>query len=307
MPVVEGVLREVTVAGNTSTANYGFTNDGMLVYVRGPAERQPVVLRDLVMVDREGVTRRITDVKRDDWRPRLSPDGTRIAVEVWDGRARHLWVVGMATGVSTQVTFAGVDNSFLVWTHDGKSIIFRAVLEGAMNIYTKLLDGSGDAQSLGVPGQSVPTDVSRQGSLVFSMGDQTAERAIWTLSLNDGKASEILATPAQEHQAMFSPDGHWLAYVSNESGRQEVYVRPYPIVRGTERRVSEGGGQGPLWAPDGSALYYRGVSSIMVASTPLGPGFVPGPSRALFRLSDFGSLATRLPSTSIPMASSSCW
>jgi eukaryotic-like serine/threonine-protein kinase len=287
VPVVEGVRREVTVAGNTSTANYGFTDDGMLVYVRGPTERLPVVPRDLVMVDREGVTRQITDVRRDYWRPRISPDGRRVAVEVWDGRARHLWVVSLATGVSTQVTFEGIENDFPVWTRDGKSIIFRAVLEGSMNMYRKPLDGSGDAESLGVPGQSVPTDVSRQGSLVFSMGDQTAERAIWTLSLNDRKASEILATPAQEHQAMFSPDGHWLAYASNESGRQEVYVRPYPIVRGTERRVSEGGGQGPLWAPDGSALYYRGVGSIMVAPTPLGPGFVPGPSRALFSTERF--------------------
>jgi Tol biopolymer transport system component len=287
VPVVEGVRRELTVAGNTSTANYGFTDDGMLVYVRGPAVRQPVVLRDLVMVDREGVARRITDVRRDYWRPRISPDGTRVAVEVWDGRASHIWVVSLATGASNQFTFAGLDNTFAVWTRDGTSIIFRAVLEGEMNIYRKPVDSAGDAQSLGVAGQSVPTDVSREGSLVFSMGDQTADRAIWTLSLNDRKASEALATPAQEHQAMVSPDGHWLAYASNESGREEVYVRPYPIVRGTERRVSEGGGAGPVWAPDGSALYYRGVGSIMVAPTPLGPGFVPGPSRAIFSTDRF--------------------
>ena len=86
---------------------------------------------------------------------------------------------------------------------------------------------------------------------------------------------------------MFSPDGHWLAYASNASGRQEIYVRPYPIVQGTERRVSEGGGAGPVWAPDGSALYYRGAKSLMVASTPLGPGFVPGRPRALFSTERF--------------------
>jgi serine/threonine protein kinase/Tol biopolymer transport system component len=287
VPVVEGVRREVTVAGNTATANYGFTDDGMLVYVPGPAERLPVVPRDLVMVDREGVTRPITNERRDYWRPRISPDGTQVAVEVWDGRAWHIWVVSLATGVSTQVTFAGEENAFPVWTRDGKSIIFRAVLEGTMNIYRKPVDGSGEAQSLGVAGQSVPTDVSRDGSLVFSMGDQTAERAIWTLALNDRKALEILATPAQEHHAMFSPDGHWLAYASNASGRQEIYVRPYPTVQGTERRVSEGGGAGPVWAPDGSALYYRGTTSLMVAPTPLGPGFVPGRSRTLFSAERF--------------------
>ena len=122
---------------------------------------------------------------------------------------------------------------------------------------------------------------------MFSLGDQTAERAIWTMSLSDRKAVEVLATPAQEHHAMFSPDGHWLAYASNSSGRQEIYVRPYPIVQGTERRVSEGGGAGPVWAPDGSAIYYRGPAALMAAPTPLGPGFVPGRSRVLFSTERF--------------------
>jgi serine/threonine-protein kinase len=282
VPVVEGVRREVTVAGNTATANYGVTDDGMLVYVRGPAKRLPVVPRELVMVDRQGAARSITDERRDYWRPRISPDGTRIAVEVWDGNVWHIWVVNVATRVSTQVTFEGAEDAFPVWTRDGKSIIFRSILKGAIGIYRKPVDGSAESEYLGVEGQSVPTDVSRDGTLVFSLGDQTAERAIWALSLSDLKSAEILQTPAQEHQAMFSPDGHWLAYASNASGQQEIYVRPYPIVQGTERRVSEGGGAGPVWAPDGSALYYRGARSIMVAPTPLGPGFLTGRSRALF-------------------------
>ena len=86
---------------------------------------------------------------------------------------------------------------------------------------------------------------------------------------------------------MFSPDGNWIAYASNASGAQEVYIRPYPIVQGTERRVSEGGGAGPVWAPDGSELYYRGAGSIMVAATALGPGFVPGRPRRLFAAERF--------------------
>ena len=171
-------------------------------------------------------------------------------------------------------------NVFLVWTRDGKSIIFSNTQR--QGIYRKPVDGSGEAEFLGVKGETVPTDMSRDGTLVFSLGDQTAARAIWTLSLADRKTLEILQTPAQEHHAMFSPDGHWLAYASNASGRQEIYVRPYPIVQGTERRVSEGGGAGPVWAPNGSALYYRGVKSLRVASTPLGPGLVPGRSRDLF-------------------------
>jgi serine/threonine-protein kinase len=226
VPIVEGVRREVWVAGNTATANYGFTNDGMLVYVHGLAERFPVIPRDLVMVDRAGVARPVTDERRDYWRPRISPDGSRVAVEVFDGKARQIWVVNIETGVSTQVTFAGVSNDFPVWSHDGKSVIFVSITAEGAGIYRKPVDGSGEAEFLGVRGETGPTDISRNGTLVFSLGDQTAERAIWTLSLSDRKALEILATPAQEHHAMFSPDGHWLAYASNASGRQEIYVRP---------------------------------------------------------------------------------
>ena len=201
LPVVEGVRREVFVAGNTSTANYGVTDDGTLVYVHGPAESEPVILRDLVLVDHQGVARAITDQRRDYWRPLISPDGTRVAVEVFDGNAaRHIWVVNVATGVSTQITFTGFLNDFLAWTPDGNSLVFASTVEGARRLFRKHVEG-GDAEALGVTGVAVPTDVSRDGTLLYSMGDQTAERAIWTLSLSVRKPVEILATPAQEHHA----------------------------------------------------------------------------------------------------------
>jgi eukaryotic-like serine/threonine-protein kinase len=285
--VVEQVRREVWVAGNTATANYGFSNEGLLAYVHGPSERVPVIPRDLVIVDPDGQTTPLTTERRDYWRPRFSHDGKRIAIEVWDGTGIHIRVVDVATGVSTQLTHTGVNNVFPVWTPDGQSLVFSSLVDGKESLYRQPADGSGEATSLGVSGELVPTDISREGMLLFSLGEQTAQRAIWTLSLNDLKATEILQTPAQEHHAMFSPDGRWMAYASNASGYQEVYVRPYPIVRGTERRVSEAGGAGPVWAPNGSSLYYRGATSLMEAPTPLGPGFVPGRPRALFPLAPF--------------------
>jgi serine/threonine-protein kinase len=283
VPVVEGVRREVFLAGNTATANYGFTNTGILAYLHGSTTRFPVIRQDLVMVDRQGNAQPLSDQRRDYSRPRISPDGKRIAVEVFDGRERHIWIVSVETGVWTQLTFEGIVNDYPVWTRDGQSVIFDSYRKDGPGLYRKHVGGSTDAEFLGVHGVLTPTDISAQGTLVFSLGVQTAERALWTLPLEHGKPTAILDTPAQEQHAMFSPDGKWLAYASDEESRtQEIYIRPYPIVQGSQRRVSEGGGAGPVWAPDGSELYYRGGRAIMVVSTPLGPGFVPGRPRALF-------------------------
>jgi Tol biopolymer transport system component len=281
VPVIEGVRRETWVAGNTATANYDVSANGVLVYVHGDRIRLPVIARDLVLVDLNGNSRPLTDERRDYWRPVFSPDGTRVVVEVFDGKARHLQIVSLDTGTSTQVTYTGRSNDFAVWTPDGKSLIFLVTGEDGRRVVRQPVDG-GAGEVLPLSGDVVPTDVTRDGTLVFSLGDQTAQRAIWILPPGAPRPTEIVATPTQEHHAMVSPDGKWLAYASNTSGPFEVYVRPYPIVPGTERRVSEGGGNGPVWAPDGSVLYYRGPDAVMVVPTPLGPGFLPGRPRALF-------------------------
>jgi serine/threonine-protein kinase len=285
VPIVEGVRREVWVAGNTAAANYDFSHDGVLAYIHGPAERAPVIPRDLMMVDLNGNSRPITDVRRDYWRPRVSPDGSRVAVEVFDGKARHIWMVDLDNGHASQLTFGVNQFGFPVWSTDGLSVVFTRGL-GGEGIYQKPVDGSSEATLLFGAEQLVPTD-THDGTLVFSRGDQTSERAIWTMSLPTKDVTEILATQAQEHHAMVSPDGLWLAYASNASGVQEVYVRPYPIVEGTERRVSEGGGAGPVWSPDGSALYYRSQRDRLLMVASIGPGGRPGRSRSLFAAERF--------------------
>ena len=218
VPIVEGVHREVFVSGNTSTANYDFTDTGTLVYVHGPIKRFPVILRDLVLVNRQGDARPVSDDRRDYWRPRISPDGTRIAVEVFDGRERHIWIFNLETGNWSQLTFEGANNDFPVWTRDGQSIIFNSYRKDGRGLYRKRVDSSADSEFLGVRGVALATDMSRDGTLVYSLGEQTAARALWTLRPDSKKVSEILATPAQEHHAMFSPDGKWLAYASNDVG-----------------------------------------------------------------------------------------
>jgi serine/threonine-protein kinase len=125
-------------------------------------------------------------------------------------------------------------------------------------------------------------DVSRDGIAAFATGSPQDD--IRVLHLESGAVSDFLATPAREHMARFSPDGRWLAYTSNESGRDEVYVRPFPRTEGVGRLVSIGGGSGPVWAPDGSTLFYQGASGdIMAVPTNFGSGFSAGRPLRRFR------------------------
>jgi len=125
-------------------------------------------------------------------------------------------------------------------------------------------------------------DVSRGGVVAFATGSPQDD--IQTLRLETRTVSEFLATPAREHMASFSPDSRWLAYTSNDSGRDEVYVRPFPRTEGAARLISIGGGSGPVWAPNGSTLYYRGASGDMMSvPVTLSPTFTSGRPRTLFR------------------------
>ena len=125
-------------------------------------------------------------------------------------------------------------------------------------------------------------DVSRDGVVAVAKGSPQDD--IQTFHLGTGVMSEFLATPAREYMASFSPDGRWLAYTSNESGRDEVYVRPFPRTEGVARLVSIGGGSGPVCAPKGSTLYYRGASGDMMSvPVTLSPTFTSGRPQTLFR------------------------
>jgi serine/threonine-protein kinase len=119
--------------------------------------------------------------------------------------------------------------------------------------------------------EPIVTDVSREGVIVFAEGSQTSARTIKTIL--SGTVSDFLATPAMEHMAVFSPDGKWIAYASNESGRDEVYVRPYPKTEAVARRISVDGGTAPVWSRKGDELFYRSATGSLVSvPVPLSSG-----------------------------------
>jgi serine/threonine-protein kinase len=283
-PIIEGILRATAFPGSTGTANYDVSSQGVLVYL--PGEAPPPVPRQLVAVDRNGNAEPVVAETRDYWRPRVSPDGSHVAVEVRDDRGEQLWIIDLKDGTAVPLIAEGPRNIFCAWTADGSAVIFRSDRADRYGIYRAPADGSGAARLLYATTEDVmPGHVSHDGVLVFASGEQTGRRSIWTMRLEDTTATEFLATPALEHMPAFSPDGKWIAYASNEFGREDIYIRSYPAKEGMVRRISEGGGTAPVWAPDGSELYYRSASgNLMAVPLRVGTGITPGRARELFRV-----------------------
>jgi serine/threonine-protein kinase len=281
VPVIEDVQRMVRGSGaQGGGANYDVSGQGALVYVPRLFTSGGVPRR-LVTVDRQGRSEPLIDDQHDYWRPQISPDGRRIAVEVQAPPTflAQIWIVDLNQQTLTPLVVEG-ENAYPVWTRDSQSIIYRGTHQGVPGMFQQSADGSG-APRLIARVHGIPRSASRDGVLAFNT---IASQDISTLRLDNGSVSEFLATPAREHMPAFSPDGRWLAYTSNESGRDEVYVRPFPRTEGAPRLISVNGGSGPIWAPDGSTLYYRGASGeLMAAATTLTSGFTAARPRALFR------------------------
>jgi serine/threonine-protein kinase len=281
IPLVQGVQRAVRGSGgNGGSANYGISRTGTLVYVP-ESFRVGQDLR-LLSVGRSGNAEALIDEPRNYWRPRISPNGERVLVEVLTGDVgTQIWMVDLRS--RTASPFTPRQSAYAVWTPDGASVIYRGARRDKVGLYRRAASGSGtEALLLEWPAASIrPDDVSLAGEVVFSAG---VPQDIGVLSPKTGTVTDFATSPAREHMASFSPDGKWLAYTSNESGTDEVYVRPFPGSADTARLVSLGGGSGPRWARDGSALFYRGASGdLMAVATTLAPRFTAGRPTGLFR------------------------
>ena len=237
-------------------------------------------------MDRKGKEEQIAAPSNSYFWPKISPDGTRMALTVSDASANvDIWIWDFARGTLTRLTF-DAKSAYPLWTPDGKRIVFRSSREGNPAVYWKAADGTGEDEKLGsVPKRALlPYSWSSDGKtmvLTESVGDK---RDIVALLTEGDRARKVLLHETQtEATPQISPDGRWMAYVSDESGRYEVYVRAFPEVNKGKWQISTSGGTFPIWSRDGRELFYRSGDAIMVLAVKTQPTFIPGKPEPLFK------------------------
>jgi len=282
VPVVEQVM-----TAGTGAANFRVSRQGTLVYLRGGAGIQSGAARSLVWVTRQGREEPIAAPPRAYLNPRLSPDDTRVAIDIRD-QENDIWTWDLARQTLARLTFDRGHDRYPVWTPDGRRIIFSSTRGGPFSLYGRTADGTGTDERLTISPPSHlqfgPTSFSPDGTrLVFTENVPRTGEDLMLLFLDGTPRTEpLLQTSFAERNGEISPDGRWLAYESNESGQDEIYVRPFPKVGDGRWQISTGGGTIPLWARSGRELFYRDEASIMSVSVQTTPMFTTGNPTKLF-------------------------
>jgi len=269
-PILEGVVNSPISAG----AQFSFSDTGNLVYVAGGAGGRNV---SIYWMDREGKFTPLRATPGDYLSPAFSPDGKRLALEINDGKRRDIWVYEWERDTLTRLTFGGESNKAPVWTPDGQRIAYSSSEKGGtFNLWWIRADGAGDAQRI-TESKSMQFAGSWRPDgkvLAFYQFNPGTNYDIMTLSIEGdeksgwkpGEPKPFLNSAFNEGLPAFSPDGRWLAYMSNESDSYEVYVRPFPG-SGGKWQISTGGGFYPEWSRNGKELFYRTPESKIMVVT----------------------------------------
>src|ERR1019366_2369556 len=267
IPVVEGVLQSAT----NGSAQFSLSDTGSLVYVPGGVQSNQ---SKLVWVNRNGTEQPLPAPGHNYVYPRLSPDGRRAAIAIAEEQGAQVWLYNFQETL-TRLTFEGPANNVPAWTPDGKRIVFLSNKDDIPSIFWQLADGSGGLERLNTSNEflDAPLSFTPDGQrIAFIEANPTTGYDIWVMRMSARKAEPFIRTPFNESAPQFSPDGHWMAYVSNESGRNEIYVVAYPGPGG-KWQISTEGGTEPIWNRNGRELFFRDGKKMMAVDIATLPSF----------------------------------
>jgi serine/threonine protein kinase/Tol biopolymer transport system component len=274
--IVDGVRTEAE--GVSPHPQAVVSGEGTLVYAPGGAADMTTP----VWVDRRGRIQSTGMPPRSYRTMSLSPDGRLLAIVI-ARETNDLWVQDLQRGTLTRRT-SGIPVAVVNWTADGQRIVFGSRRDGQRQAFSVRRDGGADPEPyVAGDGQAAAGAPSPDGQFVATFkGGAGMGMDLWVLPLRKGDAARLfLQTRFDEVGPAFSPDGRWIAYVSDESGRYEVYVRPFPA-RDGKWQVSVDGGEEPRWSRDGAELFYRNGRTWMAAAVTLNPAFTAKTPARLF-------------------------
>jgi len=276
-PIIDGLQQHP----ETGVAPFSFSGDGLLYYVRGG---QWLARRQLVWVSRRGEILESLPLPPQAYvDPSLSPEERRIAFSKFDKGAFNIWVYDLPNGPATQLTFENA-NFFPIWTPDGNRLTFASYRDGPFNLYWIPTDRSSPEEPLLLPGpdDQVGTSWSSDGRVLLF--DQLNAKTGWDLcsfSVEDSNMPQsVICEAGRQQNAVFSPDGGWIAYKSDQEGQDEVYVSPYPKL--APKKISIGGGIHPIWSSDGKELFYRDEDRMIAVTIETEPELVATKFEVLF-------------------------
>ena len=261
VPVVE----DVAMDPSDGQALFAVSASGHLVYLKASVQ---LPNRDMVWVDRQGLETPALDQARPYAHVMLSPDGVRVALSVWDGINQDVWLYDLERELLSRLTSEAARGFSPRWTPDGSRIIYMSE-RPVFDLYWRDVDATQEAEPLLVSDtDKVPGSISPDGNTLAYVKSLPTGGEIWLLPLG-GEARDPRVYLANDHDLknpLFSPNGEWLAYTSDESGRDEVYLQPYPDPSGTKRQVSTTGGSAWSWTKGGRELLYFQGDSVMAVS-----------------------------------------